>query len=152
MWSACSGSTDVQGPRAACFWPRFLSCSPGRDSLRRHDPHRILPLHGTRRPGDDASICSGHWGGFLPPLHHFFQTRILTILLALGSGHQLVSLNKPMAWRSDVSLLNNLLIDYRLVYCWVNKNILEPFCQYLTSLPWTEMKRLNINRELLMNI
>lgn len=30
-------------------------------------------------------------------LYHFFQTRILTILLAFWSGHQLVSLNKPMA-------------------------------------------------------
>lgn len=96
----------------------FLSCSPGWDSIRRHDPHRILPLHGTRRPGDDASICSGNRGGFLPPLHDFSQTRILTILLALWSGHQLVSLNKLMTWGSDVSLLNNLLINHRLVYCW----------------------------------
>lgn len=37
----------------------FCLCSPRWDFIWRHDPHGLLPLYGTRRPGDNASICSG---------------------------------------------------------------------------------------------
>lgn len=62
-WFACvliqqqHQQVEVRVSDAGLFF--FSLCSPGWDFIWRHDSHWLLPLHGTRRPGDNASIRSG---------------------------------------------------------------------------------------------
>lgn len=48
--------------RCVNLWNKFAKClffSPGWYLVRRHDPHRVLSLHSTRRHGDHAGLRTG---------------------------------------------------------------------------------------------